>query len=65
MSEDQQIDQSSSGDKSPSRVEQFIHAVERKTKDEVQLRLLRACKGNDPAKSMEDELKRIVEEVLP
>lgn len=48
----------------PSRVEEFIDAVEKKTDNEIHRRILGACKKENPASCVEEELKKVIEEIL-
>ncbi|MFH0828771.1 MAG: hypothetical protein V1907_01160 [Candidatus Kerfeldbacteria bacterium] len=48
----------------PSRVERFLTAVEQKTTSAVNLRLLRACKTSTPGSAMEEELNKVIKELL-
>jgi hypothetical protein len=52
-------------DSLPKRTEEFLLAVEKKTTNEIQLRLLQAARKGNPTASIEDELRRIIEEIIP
>jgi hypothetical protein len=47
-----------------SRVEEFLDAVGKKTDDPVHHRILHACKLGNPTTCVEDELKKVIEEIL-
>lgn len=47
-----------------SNTEAFLKAVEVKTTNPALLRLLKACRNNDPASSLESELKTILIEII-
>lgn len=49
---------------SPSRVEEFLDAVGRKTDNEIHKRILRACREGDPTTCVEEELKKVIKEIL-
>lgn len=47
-----------------SQLEVFLQAVEQKTNDKIHRRLLRACRIADPSTELEDELSKIISEIL-
>jgi hypothetical protein len=55
-----------SGEKheAPSRVQEFLDAVGKKTDNKVHHRILSACKKGDPATCVEEELKKVIVEIL-
>ncbi len=48
----------------PTRVEDFLDAVEKKTEDKIHHRILNACRLGDPTTCVEEELKKVIEEIL-
>ncbi len=46
------------------RVEEFLQSVEKKTDDEVHRRILRACRQGDPTTCVEEELEKVIKEIL-
>ncbi len=50
--------------RAPSQVEKFLDAVGRKTEDTIHHRILRACRQGNPATCVEEELKKVIEEIL-
>ncbi len=47
-----------------TRVEQFLRVIESKATDPLHRRLLRSCRAPDAGSALEEELNRIVEELL-
>jgi len=47
-----------------SKKEEFLRAVETKTKNDVHIRLLKACRGSDATKELETELSKVISEIL-
>jgi hypothetical protein len=43
---------------------QFLEELEKELSDDIHRRLIRACQGSDPVKSMESELGTILLEIL-
>lgn len=64
MNEDDKNNLGDREHKTPSRVEEFLDAVERKTDDKVHHRILRACRQGDPTTCVEEELKKVIKEIL-
>jgi len=63
MSEDEKkLDHQNYG--ASSRVEEFLDAVGKKTNNKVHHRILRACRHRDPTTCVEEELKKVIEEIL-
>jgi|ERR1017187_1199913 hypothetical protein len=58
-----QLDTTNGGTVS-TRVEEFLKAVEDKTANFAHRRILKACRNTPPAVSMDEELKRVIDEVL-
>jgi hypothetical protein len=46
------------------RIEEFLSAVESKTKDAVHLRLLQACRSAEPATALDAELNKMIDEIF-
>lgn len=46
------------------QLEEFIRAVEAKTTNTIHLRILGACRSENPKASMEAELTSIIEDIL-
>ncbi len=62
MNNDKELNQQKH--KEPSRVEEFLDAVGQKTEDKVHHRILQACRQGDPTTCVEEELKKVIEEIL-